>query len=111
LPETYAILFEGFRARLGGEGPEAGFDVRLDVLHPGPGFADDLASVMSYEDVIDALRRVCADSPADAVPADLARDAVRRLAALPKVRSVRLRSTVVSPKGETLGCEVVSESA
>jgi 7,8-dihydroneopterin aldolase/epimerase/oxygenase len=62
---TYTILVRGFTApvRLVGRGGPitASFDLTLTVAHPGQGFPDDIAAVMSYEDIVEELRRLCAE--------------------------------------------------
>lgn len=68
---TYTIFLNDFSAPvwLAGDGAPrpAHVDLRLTVTHPGAGFADDIAAVMSYEPIIQDLRRLCADErPANA---------------------------------------------
>ncbi|SMH43753.1 tunnelling fold family protein [Azospirillum agricola] len=62
---TYTILVRGFTATVHLAGrpgrPTARIDLTLTVAHPGAGFPDDIAAVMSYEDIIEDLRRLCAD--------------------------------------------------
>lgn len=62
---TYTILVRGFTApvRLVGRtgAATARFDLTLTVSHPGRGFPDDIAAVMSYEDIVEGLRRLCAE--------------------------------------------------
>lgn len=57
--DSYAILLKEFRAPLSCGG-EARIDAELRVLHPGRQFRDDISAVMSYEDVVVGLRRLCA---------------------------------------------------
>lgn len=61
---TYTILLRGFAATVAMDGwpgrPEVRINLRLTVSHPGPGFPDNIAAVMSYEDIVEDLRRVCA---------------------------------------------------
>lgn len=57
--DSYAILLKEFRAPLGCGG-EARIDAELRALHPGRQFRDDISAVMSYEDVVVGLRRLCA---------------------------------------------------
>lgn len=65
-PLTYTILVRGFAAAVALAGrtdrPDVRFDLTLTVTHPGPGFPDDIAAVMSYEDIVEDLRRLCAES-------------------------------------------------
>lgn len=68
---TYTIFLNDFSAavRTPGEAAprQAHFHLRLTVTHPGPDFPDDIAAVMSYEPIIQDLRRLCADErPANA---------------------------------------------
>ncbi|MEI6560184.1 MAG: dihydroneopterin aldolase [Rhodospirillaceae bacterium] len=35
--------------------------VDLTVRHPGPGFRDEIAAVLSYESLVEGIRRVAAD--------------------------------------------------
>lgn len=107
--DTYAILIEGFHATLAGA--RAVVDLRLAVTHPGPDFADDISSVMSYEGVIDILRRLEAETTDQHSPRDVAEHAARQLRTLPKVREARVRLTLPQPNGGSLGCEVVTASA
>lgn len=110
MPEdSYAILVEGFRATLAGT--ETVVDLRLTVAHPGPDFADDISSVMSYEGVIDILRRLSAETTGMATPRAAAEHAARQLRTLPKVRAARVRLTQPQLNGGSLGCEVVTVSA
>jgi len=66
---TYTILVRGFAATVAVTGrsgrPTARFDLTLTVSHPGAGFPDDIGAVMSYEDIVEDLRRLCAD---EAIP-------------------------------------------
>lgn len=57
--DSYAILLKEFCAPLGCGGA-ARIDAELRVLHPGRQFRDDISAVMSYEDVVVGLRRLCA---------------------------------------------------
>ncbi|HYD30589.1 MAG TPA: dihydroneopterin aldolase [Azospirillaceae bacterium] len=56
-PGFYTIFLKDFLANPGGE-ESLRVNVDLKVRHPGPGFADDIASVMSYEGVVDGIRRL-----------------------------------------------------
>lgn len=66
---TYTILLRDFSATVALAGrpgrPPVRISLRLTVTHPGPGFADDISAVMSYEDIVEDLRRLCA---AETVP-------------------------------------------
>lgn len=110
-PGTYAILVTDFRAMTtltGGVQAEVRLDVRLTVDHPGPGFADDISSVMSYEDIIVELRRLCAE--ATGTDAQRLAEAVsERLMALPKVRGLRVGVAFPSAggSGSLAGIEIV----
>lgn len=90
--DTYTILLTGFRAPVilpGGDGATARFDLELTVLHPGPGFPDDIAAVMSYEDIVQALRALCAEETA-ADAGRLAERAADLTIDLPKVTRTRV---------------------
>lgn len=110
-PGTYTILVTDFRAMTtltGGVQAEVRLDVRLTVDHPGPGFADDISSVMSYEDIIVELRRLCAE--ATGTDAQRLAEAVsERLMALPKVRGLRVGVAFPSAggSGSLAGIEIV----
>ncbi len=62
---TYTILVRGFTATVALAGrsgrPTVRIDLTLTVSHPGNGFPDDIAAVMSYEDIVEDLRRLCAE--------------------------------------------------
>ena len=64
-------------------------DLTLTVIHPGPGFPDDIAAVMSYEGIIEDLRRLCAE---EAVPGSdyLAEHAADLCLAHARVQRVRV---------------------
>lgn len=68
-PETYTILLRDFAATVSVAGrpdrPAARISLVLKVAHPGRGFPDDIAAVMSYEDIVEDLRRLCAE---DSIP-------------------------------------------
>lgn len=84
---TYTILLTGFRAPVklpGGQAATGRFDLELTVLHPGPDFPDDIAAVMSYEDIVRALRALCAEETA-ADAGRLAEKAADLTIGLPKV--------------------------
>ncbi|PWC34338.1 hypothetical protein [Azospirillum sp. TSO35-2] len=98
-PLTYTILVRGFAAAVAIAGradrPMVRFDLTLTVTHPGPGFPDDIAAVMSYEDIVEDLRRLCAESavPGPDYLADRAADLCLTHA---KVRRVAVEVTVPS---------------
>lgn len=69
-----------------GSRAKARVDVRMTVDHPGEGFPDDIASVVSYEDAVATLRALNAQG----FPDD-AEIVTRRLACSPAVRSVVAR--------------------
>lgn len=85
--DSYAILLNEFRAPLGCGG-EARIDAELRVLHPGRHFRDDISAVMSYEDVVAGLRRLCARA-ADHDPARLAAQVGDLCLSFPRVLSGR----------------------
>jgi dihydroneopterin aldolase len=90
---TYTIFLRDFTApvaiRGAAERRPARFNVRLTVAHPGPGFPDDIAAVMSYEDIVEDLRRLCA-GPAVPGPEHLAEQAAALCLERAKVRKVRV---------------------
>ena len=96
-PLTYTILVRGFAAAVALAGrtdrPEVRFDLSLTVTHPGPGFPDDIAAVMSYEDIVKDLRDLCAKStvPGAEYLADRAADLCLSHA---KVRRVQVDVTI-----------------
>lgn len=70
-PAFYTIFLRDFVAASPAD--EAGalrVNVELKVRHPGPGFADDIASVMSYEDVVSGIRRLTQDRLTHEGPVD-----------------------------------------
>jgi len=90
---TYTIFLRDFTAPVAIRGEAerrpARFNVRLTVAHPGPGFPDSIHAVMSYEDIVEDLRRLCA-GPAVPGPEDLAESAAELCLERPKVRKVRV---------------------
>lgn len=90
---TYTILLRDFTATVSLAGrPDrttARINLELKVSHPGRGFPDDIAAVMSYEDIVEDLRRLCAE---DAVPGPdyLADRAAALCLAHARVRRVRV---------------------
>lgn len=99
-PLTYTILVRGFAAAVDMAGrsdrPQVRFDLTLTVTHPGPGFPDDIAAVMSYEDIVEDLRRLCAESgvPGPDYLTDRAADLCLSHA---KVRRVQVDVTIPAP--------------
>lgn len=59
-PASYTIFLKDFVARAG-QADALNVNVELKVHHPGPAFADEIASVMSYEGVVDGIRRLTRD--------------------------------------------------
>lgn len=90
---TYTIFLRDFSAPVVLRGEEAQrpahFNVRLTVAHPGPDFPDDIAAVMSYEPIVQDLRRLCADERLPGVE-ELAERAASLCLKQPKVCSVRV---------------------
>ncbi len=115
-PATYTIFLTGFQGAVttaAAESAPVRFDLALTVAHPGPGFPDDIAAVMSYEDIVQALRALCAEAPA-ADAGRLAARAAELSLANPKVHAVRVRvegpPRSGGPEGErTTGAEVVRQ--
>lgn len=110
---TYTILLTGFRAPVilpGGRAATACFDLELTVLHPGPGFPDDIAAVMSYEDIVQALRALCAEERA-ADAGCLAERAADLTIGLPKVMRTRVSVALsgTSTDGPACGASIVRE--
>ncbi len=108
---TYTILVRGFTApvRLAGrDGPViASFDLTLTVTHPGQGFPDDIAAVMSYEDIVEELRRLCAEE-AISGPDYLAESAADLCLAHAKVQraSVSVELPSVTENGAGIGTSI-----
>ncbi|MGQ9367486.1 hypothetical protein [Azospirillum sp. ST 5-10] len=77
---TYTIFLRDFTSAVALSGRDgrhaARINIRLTVAHPGAGFPDDIAAVLSYEDIVLDLRALCADATV-AGPADLAERTVR----------------------------------
>lgn len=96
-PLTYTILVRDFTAAVAIAGradrAQVRFDLTLTVTHPGRGFPDDIAAVMSYEDIVEDLRRLCRESN---VPgADYLADCAAELClSYAKVRRVRVDVTI-----------------
>lgn len=97
--DTYTIFLRDLVAPLpragsaSGPGPSARLTARLEALHPGRQFADDIAAVLSYEDVVVDLRRLCAHA-ATPDPAALALAAADRALTHPDVRSVEVEISI-----------------
>lgn len=90
---TYTIFLRDFSAPVILRGEDvrrpAHFNVRLTVAHPGPDFPDDIAAVMSYEPIVQDLRRLCADERPSGVE-ELAERAAGLCLKQHKVCSVRV---------------------
>lgn len=106
---TYTILLRDFTATVSLAGRADRSPVRisleLTVSHPGHGFPDDITAVMSYEDIVEDLRRLCAE---EAVPGPdyLADRAAGLCLAHPKVRRVRVDVELPSLQPGTAGAGV-----
>lgn len=57
--DAYKILLRDFQAQTA-DGRRLRLDLDLETCHPGRHFRDDISAVMSYEDVVVGLRRLCA---------------------------------------------------
>lgn len=72
---TYTILVRDFSSTVTFAGARqhqpALISLELQVIHPGRQFPDDIAAVMSYEDIVLALRSLCQNTDI-AGPQDLA---------------------------------------
>jgi len=90
---TYTIFLRDFSAPVLLRGEEAQrpahFNVRLTVAHPGPDFPDDIAAVMSYEPIVQDLRRLCADARPSGAE-ELAERAASLCLKQPEVSSARV---------------------
>ena len=90
---TYTILLKDFTATVSVAGrpgrPMAHINLELKVSHPGRGFPDDITAVMSYEDIVEDLRRLCAEETVPG-PDYLADRTAGLCLAHPKVRRVRV---------------------
>ncbi|MBP2290480.1 dihydroneopterin aldolase [Azospirillum rugosum] len=106
---TYTILLRDFTATVSLAGrtdhTTARINLELKVSHPGRGFPDDIAAVMSYEDIVEDLRRLCAE---DAVPGPdyLADRAAALCLAHAKVRRVRVDVELSSALPDVTGSGV-----
>lgn len=102
--ETYTIIIKDFTApvSLGGTPGSARISLTLDVLHPGPDFPDDINAVMSYEDIVVGLRRLCTDRTLPAEAAEAGRLLADRTLDLccdhPRVRRVQVQARL-TPEG------------
>ena len=107
--QTYTILLRDFTATVSIAGrPErcpVSISLELKVSHPGRGFPDDITAVMSYEDIVEDLRRLCAE---DAIPgADYLADRSAGLClAHDKVRRVRVDVELPSLRPDTAAAGV-----
>ncbi|CAO3433948.1 dihydroneopterin aldolase [Azospirillum doebereinerae] len=103
---TYTILVRGFTATVALAGrpgrPTARIDLTLTVAHPGAGFPDDIAAVMSYEDIVEELRRLCAEAPIPG-PDYLAERAADLCLTHAKVQRVRVDVELPSATAEGAG--------
>ncbi|WP_051340614.1 hypothetical protein [Azospirillum halopraeferens] len=106
---TYTIFLRDFAAPVAERGREgrrvARITIELTVQHPGAGFPDDITAVMSYEDIVQDLRDLCARTPV-AGPGDLA----ERAAALCLSRSRVHRAGVEVEIGENEGGVAVTRA-
>ncbi|QCO04306.1 dihydroneopterin aldolase (plasmid) [Azospirillum argentinense] len=106
---TYTILLRDFTATVSIAGrsgrPTVHISLELKVSHPGLSFPDDITAVMSYEDIVEDLRRLCAQ---EAVPGPdyLADQAAALCLAHPKVRQVRVDVELPSLLPDTAGAGV-----
>jgi len=112
---TYTIFLRDFIAPvvLHGENQRrsAHFNVRLTVIHPGPDFPDDIAAVMSYEPIVQDLRRLCAEQTQPGVE-ELAERAAALCLKQPKVCSVRVEVELPEQtSGSIAGVTVTRENA
>lgn len=102
---TYTIFIRDFTAPVtvaGTPGQQtARFNLTLTVAHPGAGFPDDIAAVMSYEDIVNDLRALCAG---EAVPGaeDLAERAASLCLERAKVRKVRVEVELRAADPDTI---------
>lgn len=106
---TYTILLRDFTATVSIAGrpgrPTVRISLELKVSHPGLGFPDDITAVMSYEDIVEDLRRLCAQ---EAVPGpEYLADRTAELCLVhPKVRRVRVDVELPSLLPDTAGAGV-----
>lgn len=102
---TYTILLRGFTATVALAGrpgrPTARIDLTLTVAHPGSGFPDDIAAVMSYEDIVEDLRRLCADETMPG-PDHLAERAAALCLAHARVRTAHVEVELPSGVGASI---------
>ncbi|WP_448205508.1 dihydroneopterin aldolase [Azospirillum sp. sgz302134] len=106
---TYTILLRDFTATVsvaGREGrPTVRISLELKVSHPGHGFPDDINAVMSYEDIVEDLRRLCAEETVPG-PDYLADRTADLCLAHPKVQRVRVDVELPSLLPDTAGAGV-----
>ncbi|CAO3378702.1 dihydroneopterin aldolase [Azospirillum argentinense] len=106
---TYTILLRDFTAGVSVAGrlgrPTVHISLELKVSHPGSSFPDDITAVMSYEDIVEDLRRLCAQ---DEVPGldYLADQSAALCLAHPEVRQVRVDVELPSLLPDTAGAGV-----
>ncbi|QCO16875.1 dihydroneopterin aldolase (plasmid) [Azospirillum brasilense] len=106
---TYTILLRDFTATVSVAGrpgrPTVRISLELKVSHPGLSFPDDITAVMSYEDIVEDLRRLCAQEALPG-PEYLADRTADLCLAYPKVRHVRVEVELSSPLPDTAGSGV-----
>ncbi|CAO3452113.1 hypothetical protein [Azospirillum argentinense] len=106
---TYTILLRDFTAIVSVAGrpgrPTVHISLELKVSHPGLSFPDDITAVMSYEDIVEDLRRLCAQEGLPG-PDYLADRAADLCLAYPKVRQVRVDVELSSLLPDTAGSGV-----
>ncbi|WP_200477052.1 dihydroneopterin aldolase [Azospirillum brasilense] len=106
---TYTILLRDFTATVSLAGRPDRSTVRisleLKVSHPGVSFSDDITAVMSYEDIVEDLRRLCAQESVPG-PDYLANCTADLCLAHPKVRRARVDVELSSPRPDTVGAGV-----
>ncbi|MDQ2103977.1 dihydroneopterin aldolase [Azospirillum isscasi] len=106
---TYTILLRDFTATVSVAGrpgrPTVRISLELKVSHPGLGFPDDITAVMSYEDIVEDLRRLCAQETLPG-PDYLADRTADLCLAHPKVRRVRVDVELQSLIPDTAGAGV-----
>ena len=106
---AYTILLRDFTAAVSLAGrpgrPTVHISLELKVSHPGPRFPDDITAVMSYEDIVEDLRRLCAQETVPG-PDYLADRTADLCLAHPKVRRVRVDVELESLLPNTAGAGV-----
>ncbi len=108
--QTYTIILRDFTATVSVAGrpgrPPVRISLELTVSHPGRGFPDDITAVMSYEDIVEDLRRLCAAETVPG-PGHLAERVADLCLAHPEVRRVRVDVELPSLLPDTAGAGVV----